>query len=280
MYEQKLIHKFIYYICIFTNHKIPKEKIIQIAKDEIKCLTEEEFYLKRLVNAFNLLMNNVNQTLNSDIINQLYFLLTNQLLDENILKELVCQYYENYDNSAHYLASLLHLFIIRNIKQESIEFAFLISNYVMMKKNKGILIPYEYVHLYYQRAIDTNQLSDLIRVFFDIEYVKDESLPCQYSRDEIIQMMKSIKDELIDKYDIKKLYLFGSYAKGTNHQNSDVDFLVIFNEEMLNIERLEQIEALKDDLKERLECGIDILDFTFALDTLGENEMEYVITLI
>lgn len=141
---------------------------------------------------------------------------------------MVCLYYENYDNSAHYLASLLHLFIIRSIKQESIEFAFLISNYVMMKKNKGILIPYEYVHLYYQRTIDTNQLSDLIRVFFDIEYVKDESLLCQYSGDEMIQMMKSIKD----------------------------------------------------DLKERLECDIDILDFTFALDTLGENEMEYVITLI
>lgn len=280
MYEQKLIHKFIYYICILTNHKIPKEKIIQIANDEIKCLTEEEFYLKRLVNTFNHLMNNVNQTLNGDIVNQLYFLLTNQLLDEKILKELVCVYYENYDNSAHYIASILHLFIIHNIKQESIEFAFLISNYVMVKKNKGILIPYEYVHLYYQRAIDTNQLSDLIRVFFDIEYVKDNSLPCQYSRNEIIEMIKSIKDELMNTYGVKRLYLFGSYAKGTNHQNSDVDFLVILNEELLNTERLEKIESLKDDLKKRLACGIDILDFTFALDTLGENEMEHIITLI
>lgn len=280
MYEQKLIHKFIYYIGIFTNHKIPKAKIIQIANDEIQCLTEEEFYLKRLVNAFSHLINNVNQTFNSDIINQLYFLLTNQLLDEHILKELVCLYYANYDSSAHYLASLLHLFIIGNIKQESIEFAFLISNYVMMKKKKGMLMLYEYAHLYYQRAIDTNQLSDLIRVFCDIEYVKEDSLLCKYSRNEMIQMIKKIKDELMDKYSVKKLYLFGSYAKGTNHQHSDVDFLVIFNEEMLHIERLEQIEVLKNYLKEWLECDIDILDFTFALDTLGENEMEHIITLI
>lgn len=81
-------------------------------------------------------------------------------------------------------------------------------------------------------------------------------------------------------FNISKLYLFGSFAKGTNNEDSDIDFLVILDDSLINIERLEQISLIKEYLSELFECSVDVLDFTFALRELGENEMEHIITLI
>ena len=58
------------------------------------------------------------------------------------------------------------------------------------------------------------------------------------------------QEELVNNYYIDKLYLFGSFAKGTNDENSDIDFLVILDEDLINIEKLEQISVLKEYLSE------------------------------
>lgn len=102
-------------------------------------------------------------------------------------------YYKNIDVAPHSLAALLHLYITNNITKNNIEFALLISNYVLLKKNRWFLVPYEYCHKDYKEAIKSNDLSSLIRIFYDIELVKKEKKPCLLSRDEVIQNIKSIK---------------------------------------------------------------------------------------
>lgn len=99
-----------------------------------------------------------------------------------------------------------------------------------------VLMPYEYCHIDYREAIDSNDLSSLIRIFYDIELVKKEKVPCLSSRDEVIQKVKFIKKDLLSNYKIEKLYLFGSFAKGNNTEKSDLDFVVIFNESLINKE--------------------------------------------
>ena len=102
-------------------------------------------------------------------------------------------YYKKIDVAPHSLAALLHLYITNNITKNNIEFAFLISNYVMLKKNRWLLMPYEYCHKDYKEAIKSKDLSSLIRIFYDIELVKKEKKPCLLARDEVIQNIKSIK---------------------------------------------------------------------------------------
>ena len=41
-------------------------------------------------------------------------------------------------------------------------------------------------------------------------------------------MLRKHKDEL-NKYEVKKIGLFGSFLKGNQHKKSDLDFLVVFN---------------------------------------------------
>lgn len=201
-------------------------------------------------------------------------------MNVTIVNQIIKLYYKNIDIASHSLAALLHLFIVNNIPKNNVEFAFLISNYIMLKKGRWFLMPYEYCHNDYKEAIDSNDLSSLIRIFYDIELVKKEKVPCLSSRDEVIQKVKFIKKDLLSNYKIEKLYLFGSFAKGNNTEKSDLDFVVIFNKSLINKEKNDMIKNMKNYLSKEFACDVDLLDFSYALDTFDKSQMEYLITLI
>lgn len=274
----KVIIKIIFYILLLCGEEVTKEKIENIVNDYIKCLSKFEFNIKRLSNALNYAFSNYNQLFDDTMVNQMYYILSDSLLNEDISNTIVRLYYENIDNSAYYSAALIHLYIINNIN--NIEFSFVVSELIMLKMKKTFLIPRNFVHNDYKKAILNKDFSLLVRSIFEMEYICDKKYPCKYSKTEIIIKIKNIKEDLKAKFNIRKLYLFGSFAKGKNNENSDIDFLVILDESLINIERLEQISLLKEYLSELFECSVDVLDFTFALKELGENEMEQIITLI
>jgi predicted nucleotidyltransferase len=69
----------------------------------------------------------------------------------------------------------------------------------------------------------------------------------------IIEILKKHKSELVDKYGLSQLAIFGSYARRQQRENSDVDILVEFNRpiglEFIDLaEELEQILQIKVDL--------------------------------
>jgi len=69
----------------------------------------------------------------------------------------------------------------------------------------------------------------------------------------IIEILKKHKSELVDKYGLSQLAIFGSYARRQERENSDVDILVEFNRpiglEFIDLaEELEKILHIKVDL--------------------------------
>lgn len=50
-----------------------------------------------------------------------------------------------------------------------------------------------------------------------------------YNTQQILAILKKQKLNLEKKYPISELALFGSYARGDNHEKSDIDILVDFN---------------------------------------------------
>lgn len=70
----------------------------------------------------------------------------------------------------------------------------------------------------------------------------------------IEEVLKKYKEELVEKYSVKEIGLFGSYVRGEQKKRSDVDVMVEFNEapdllKFLEMERyLESILGLKVDL--------------------------------
>lgn len=55
------------------------------------------------------------------------------------------------------------------------------------------------------------------------------------TREEILEYLRGMKNELALKYKVNKLGLFGSYARGEESENSDIDLLIDFQPDTPNL---------------------------------------------
>jgi len=74
-----------------------------------------------------------------------------------------------------------------------------------------------------------------------------------YSIDEIQRIVAPIAS----KYDVDRVFLFGSYARGDADSGSDIDFII----DKGRLRGL-QLAGMLGDLQERFEKGIDLLTIT------------------
>lgn len=75
---------------------------------------------------------------------------------------------------------------------------------------------------------------------------------CIFTLEDIAKVVKP----LTEKYHVKAIYLFGSYARGEADENSDVDFLVYIDEGF----KLTNVLALGEELREALQKRVDIFE--------------------
>ncbi|SHL03817.1 hypothetical protein SAMN05216582_1352 [Selenomonas ruminantium] len=71
-----------------------------------------------------------------------------------------------------------------------------------------------------------------------------------------IENITTLVKPLAKKYQVKEVYLFGSYARGEADENSDLDFLVIGGEGF----KLTQIFAFGEELREILNKRVDVFE--------------------
>lgn len=276
----KHFYRFVEFTSKLLNVGLPHERFKLIALDEFKAESKEEFKVKRLADAYLYLINNINQSLTTEIIKNAYFLLTEITLDDECVKKILEIYYQNYDESSHYLASLVHFTVLDNVKSRKIEFAFMLSNLIMYKRQRNPFIPFGFVHGKYYIAIQEKDINKLMCVFASIEAsYKQFSTNINLEIAEIAHIIQKETDILKNKYQVKKMYLYGSFAKGKTCETSDLDFLIIFNE-CLPFERLKRQEEIKVYLSKKIGIYVDLIDFTNAIEELDIREMENIITLI
>lgn len=79
--------------------------------------------------------------------------------------------------------------------------------------------------------------------------------------------------ELVDKYPIRKVILFGSRANGTNKDTSDVDLIIEFYKPITLI----TLSMIKDDLEETLKLDVDIIHGPIRKDDMIEIEKEVLL---
>ncbi|MBQ9661967.1 MAG: nucleotidyltransferase domain-containing protein [Oscillospiraceae bacterium] len=81
------------------------------------------------------------------------------------------------------------------------------------------------------------------------------------------EMIRNIVKPIADKYQIREVYLFGSYARGEATCSSDLDFLVYGGEKF----RRTMIFAFAEDLRKALEKNVDV----FEIHEINENSDFY-----
>jgi len=76
------------------------------------------------------------------------------------------------------------------------------------------------------------------------------------SKDEILNFLSEQKEFLRTNFHIVKLGLFGSFARGDNERDSDIDLIVEFEEDTQNLFDLKR--KLKAYIKENINLEVDI----------------------
>ena len=71
-----------------------------------------------------------------------------------------------------------------------------------------------------------------------------------------IEQIKSVVKPLAEKYQVEAIYLFGSYARGEAHEDSDLDFLVFGGDEF----HLTDIFAVAEELRELFNKRVDMFE--------------------
>ena len=71
----------------------------------------------------------------------------------------------------------------------------------------------------------------------------------------ILKTLESLKDEVRQKYKAEVKGIFGSYSRGEEKENSDIDVLVDF----LEGATLFDLSGLGDFLEKKLHCKVDVV---------------------
>jgi len=89
------------------------------------------------------------------------------------------------------------------------------------------------------------------------------------NREEIIQLLKTFKEENKNKYHIKKLGIFGSVAKNRMNVESDIDIVV-----NLSRQDLFELIGIKQDLEEKLKYPIDIVSYRETMNSFLKKRID------
>jgi predicted nucleotidyltransferase len=92
---------------------------------------------------------------------------------------------------------------------------------------------------------------------------------------EIVDIIKSTKPEIEDRYGVERLGLFGSCVREQQRRKSDIDILVTFNRDIDLFDFLD----LREYLESRLHAKVDLVMESALKPTIGKRilaEVEYV----
>lgn len=69
----------------------------------------------------------------------------------------------------------------------------------------------------------------------------------------IMNIVKKYIDEISKKFSIEAVYVFGSYAKGTSHEDSDIDIAIVLDSNSDTIDLMVELMMLTQDIDLRIE---------------------------
>lgn len=287
--NEKLFYRFIEFTIKLVGTDLTHETLKNISLDNYTAETASELKVKRLSDAFRYLINNISSNVTKELIETAYFILTYKRIPKKITDFILEKYYQRLDQHAHEKASKMFIQLIDLNINSKLEFALLVTNFILIKRGYYPIIIYPNDKKTFKESIKLSKINpnDFYLFLVQTEHFIRKShnhnvlnLDQIKTKEEIITIIKNEEIYLKKIYHVNQLYLYGSYVKETNIGSSDVDILVVFNDYLIDYQKQETMKKIKNYLHELMATRVDIMEFSHALSSLEINEMNNIITII
>ena len=259
---------------------------------EKECETIHETKAKNYYDAYIYLLNNFQNPLSSDILDKFFYIVRGKRTNQSILIELSTKYFYLNDLSPIEKAVDFHMFVYERLKSLSKKERLLLSlmflSYSLLKDGIPVFQIGKSSFQDYntkRKEFAKGNKSSLYLLFMDIilnskyqerDYYQNLS---DLSTKDIYKIFNDDKELLIEKYGIKHMYLYGSFALNKERFDSDIDLFVNFNLDMTREQKLESIELLSNIYFRKLNRFIDFHELPeFLYDSIinESNKIKFI----
>lgn len=262
------------------SYNIPKIKAKSIICNKDPPLLKEELTLKRIANTMRYLNDNLVSMIDNNLFIDSYFLLSGKKLTKSKAIALKEEYYKHL-----HLCEIERLFYIlqvvnRIIYFQKIEFAILLINYFFYRDYgiQIVLYPALFSCIKEMFRSSENLMMCLLRLKSELNQEK-RSITQNITLDDLKRYFNDNQNQILCRFPINRLYIFGSFAEGSNHIQSDLDILVIWNKETNFTQDDLQRKELAKYLSQHLNIDVDVLSFHFAIETMDVMSINKIISI-
>lgn len=273
---------FKYYGCDINHDDV---KSVLYNERGVKNNLEEQ--IKSYFDAYMYLLNNSKNTLTNSVLKTFFYILKKEIIDESLIQEMVKSLYYLNEYAPIEKAVEFHLKVRELLKNDSklneLIIPLMMLNYVLVKNN----IPS--IKLSIMKLKEYESISSKEEVFkFFLELIKNYNfISKKYINNlkpitlkEIMNEILMDKEMLVNKYSVKTLLIHGSFAKGCERIDSDIDVVVKLNMDLLYEQRANVIKELKEYYTNKFNRFVDIQEANMYLDDTflkEDNDIKIII---
>lgn len=265
----------------FLNPKLDREKnyneIVAIFKQKKTYISEQGMWFARINSVFSYLLEH--ELLNRETFDFIARHLETGV-DYKILNDILAGFSELSDSDITYQATWLLKIIMRQkpFSEYSDILAVIMFNAFL---KKGGYIPIIFVRDYLdfikkmiESGITVDSLRCLLEIYKDLSF-KYEKKYKEFSKQDIIDTIMQNKNEIVQIYGVKAIWLYGSFVREEADAYSDIDLFIASDEDPITAEKLSEIKTYLESLLGRsVDMSIEYPSHKNATaDILAEREV-------
>ena len=283
---RKVTSSFIEKIFKYCGYDINHNDVKALLYDEKEGRTNLDEQIKSYFDAYMYLLNNSKSNLSNALLNKFFFIL-NKEIDEYLISKMVNSFYYLSEYAPIEKAVEFHLMVRKLLNNDSklneLIIPLMMLNYVLVKNNiPSIKLSIMKLKEYERVSTKEELLKFFLELIKNYDFISKNYLKKlkPISLKEIIDVFLEDKEMLMNKYSVKTLLIHGSFAKGRERIDSDIDVVVRLNMDLLYEQRINVIKELKEYYTNKFKRFVDIQEANMYLDDAflkEDNEIKIII---
>lgn len=278
---------FLEMIFVYLGYDFRHDNFKSVLYSESGYITIMEERAKHYFDGLNYLINNKETPFTLILLKKFFYICLGEEIDENLLKRITSYYfYLNNDNDVK-KAVKLHLYVYKTLEylnyEDRLIASLILFNYILLKHNIPCVQIVKRDLPKYEELRDKENIDELYEYMYEIiknNLFQDKSYYKNLKPLTFKQIKRKIlddKDMLKDKYTVKSIYVFGSFCKGLERIDSDIDVAMSLSLDLTEEEKEQILKELKEYFYKSFKRFVDIHE---VMDIIHQDFIKKAVNII